>query len=372
MIPCLFGIVQHPCSRHTMCLRQGRWTYISFPNHGEPFTAMMVELFVRGIGNSNEGECMESITRRDVLKGAAVAAAAMGFAGVATACSPQGSGGSAAGSSASSGSASAAESSSSIASAASGGTAAATSSEGTGTGSVRVSEPGFNAGWGDTTIEDYGGSSFDDVVDGWFQYDWSYEREFAEGPAEGEPKHVTIIVSSPTVGGNGDTLAQTVADEIGDAAEVEVVYLRNLSISPLQQIGGEPPVSSITTQVDGMGTVIAALHRASVVIAVAPTYYNSIDARMMTMISRTWSPTWRNPNYEFGPKKRTGVLLTCTGAPADYLKTSVRAIFTMADLSIISPEYRAEVFSGCGTPDTCANTEEYLELARDVARWSIQ
>ncbi|MEG0505576.1 MAG: hypothetical protein RR547_13090, partial [Raoultibacter sp.] len=93
--------------------------------------------------------------------------------------------------------------------------------------------------------------------------------------------------------------------------------------------------------------------------------------RMMQMITRTWSPCWKNPGYAYGPAKRTGVLLTCTGTKADWLKTQVRGIFTMADLSIISPEYRAEVFNGCGTPDTIAKTEEYLETTRDLARWAI-
>ncbi|MEG0324002.1 MAG: twin-arginine translocation signal domain-containing protein, partial [Raoultibacter sp.] len=218
------------------------------------------------INKKDEG-ITKPISRRDMIKGAALAAASVGMAGIVTGCQPQ-SPTSSGTSSPSSGNSS--SSSSSSAGAASGAASASSAAKSSGEGSVRVDGPGYNAGWGDTVIEDYSGQSFEDVIDGWFEYDWSYEREFAPGPAEGEKKHVTVVVSSPTVGGNGDTLAQTVVEEIGESAEVEVVYLRNLAISPLQQFGSEPPVTSIGTQVDGMDNVIAALNRASVVIAIAP------------------------------------------------------------------------------------------------------
>ena len=307
----------------------------------------------------------ENISRRDMLKGAAVAAAALGVAGLATGCAPQTAAETPAAASAASASNETAGGSSM---ASTQGTSAQAESTG-GYGFTRNDGAGFNAGWGDTTIEDYSGKSFDEVLDGWFNYDWNYTREFAE-PLD--RPHVCVLVSSATVGGNGDTLAQTVVDEIGDAADVEVVHLRNLLINPVMQIGSEPPVSSTTTVIDGMDTVIQALHRADTVIAIAPTYFNNVHGRMMDTITRTWMPCWRNDSYAYGPVKRTGVMLTCTGAPADYLKTVTRAFFTMADLSIISPEYRTEVFNGCGTPDTVANTPEFLETARSLARWAIR
>ena len=44
----------------------------------------------------------------------------------------------------------------------------------------------------------------------------------------------------------------------------------------------------------------------------------------------------------------------------------------MADMSILSPEYKVEVFTGCGSPQTVANNDEYLETARSLARWAIR
>lgn len=308
----------------------------------------------------------ENISRRDMLKGAAVAAAALGVAGMAAGCAPQAAPAAAAGGA--EGGSGAAASTGSTSMASTQGTSTQAESAG-GHGFTRNDGEGFNAKWGSTTVGDYSGQSFDEVLDGWFNYDWNYTREF-EAPLDRH--HVCVLVSSATVGGNGDTLAQTVVDEIGDAADVEVVYLRNLLINPVMQIGSEPPVSSTTTPIDGMDVVIQALHRADTVIAIAPTYFNNVHGRLMDTITRTWMPCWRNDSYQYGPVKRTGVMLTCTGCPADYLKTVTRAFFTMADLSIISPEYRTEVFNGCGTPDTVAKTDEFLETARSLARWAIR
>ena len=137
-------------------------------------------------------------------------------------------------------------------------------------------------------------------------------------------------------------------------------------------LNGVPPVSQTNTQQDGMQVVIDALHRSNIVVGVAPTYYNNIDARMMTMLTRLWSACWTNPDYVWGPTKRTAVALTCTGTNPDYLKTCCRGIFTMADMSILSPEYKVEVFTGCGSPQTVANNDEYLETARSLARWAIR
>lgn len=234
----------------------------------------------------------------------------------------------------------------------------------------RLTEAGANAGWGDMTLSDgLLDTPFGEAVDSWFNYSWSYTAEFEPDP---DRDHVTIIVSSATVDGNGDTLAQTAVDEIGDAADVEVIHLRDLFISPLMTMNGVPPVEQTNTQLDGMQTVIDALHRANIVIAVAPTYYNNIDARMMTAMTRLWGACWQNPDYQWGPVKRTALMLTCTGTSPDWLKTEVRGIFTMADMSILSPEYNCEVFSSCGSPQTVANNDEYLERARALARWAIR
>ena len=235
----------------------------------------------------------------------------------------------------------------------------------------RVSEPGFNAGWGDTVLNDPAilDQPFGEVVDNWFQYGWSYTAEFAPQP---ERDHVLVIVSSGAVGGNGDHIAEVVLDEIGDAADVETIYLRDLQINQLMTFGDVLPVEQTEGNKDGMVQLIEALHRSNVVVAIAPTYYNNPDARLMLAITRLWSMCWKNPDYVWGPTKRVAVMLTCTGTQADYLKTVCRGIFSMADMSILTPEWKAEVFNGMGAPTSFENNDEYIETARSMARWAIR
>lgn len=79
--------------------------------------------------------------------------------------------------------------------------------------SERVSEPGFNAGWGDTEVDqEVLDTPFGELVDSCFNYSWSYTAEFEPQP---ERDHVLVITSSAAIGGNGDHIAQTVVDEIG-------------------------------------------------------------------------------------------------------------------------------------------------------------
>ncbi len=163
----------------------------------------------------------------------------------------------------------------------------------------RADGAGNNAGWGDTELTDgLLDTPFGDVIDNWFQYSWSYTAEFEPQP---ERDCVTILVSSSTIGGNGETLAGIVADEIGDAADVETVYLRDLMINLIMTINGQPPVEQTNGIQDGMTTVIDALKRANIVVAIAPTYYNNPDGRMMTALTCPWSACWTNPDYQWGP-----------------------------------------------------------------------
>lgn len=184
--------------------------------------------------------------------------------------------------------------------------------------SERVGESGFNAGWGDTEVDqEVLDTPFGELVDSWFNYSWSYTAEFEPQP---ERDHVLVITSSAAIGGNGDHIAQTVVDEIGDAADVEVIHLRDYSITPFMTLNGTLPVDQVDGQKDGMVPILEALHRANVVIGIAPTYYNNIDSRMMLMLTRLWAMAWKNPDYVWGPAKRTAVMLTCTGTNPNYLK----------------------------------------------------
>lgn len=194
----------------------------------------------------------------------------------------------------------------------------------------------------------------------------------AEDPSGAELKPVVVINSSATIGGNGDTLADTVCAELEGKAEVTRFNLRNMRVEFVTQHGDVPPVDETGTDQDAMAEIIPAVHRAEAIVCICPTIYNGIDPRMLTMLSRFWQPTWNNADWQLGPMKRLGALVTCTGSKPEWLKASVESYVTLPDVSCSVSETRTEVFTMCSTPTTCAEDEEILETARDVARWVIE
>ena len=194
----------------------------------------------------------------------------------------------------------------------------------------------------------------------------------AAEPSSAELKPVVVIDSSATVGGNGDTLADTVCTELEGKAAVTRFNLRNMQIGFVTQHGDVPPVDAIDTDQDAMAEIIPAIHEAEAIICICPTIYNGIDPRLLTMLSRFWQPTWNNADWQLGPMKRLGALITCTGSSPDWLKASVESYVTLPAVECSISETRTEVFTMCSAPTTCAETEEFLETARDVARWVIE
>lgn len=66
------------------------------------------------------------------------------------------------------------------------------------------------------------------------------------------------------------------------------------------------------------------------------------------------------------------MLLTCTGSDVEEMKRHVRNILTLPSVSWAIQEYRTEVFTGCVSDTTCADTPTYLERARALAQWAVE
>lgn len=193
-----------------------------------------------------------------------------------------------------------------------------------------------------------------------------------EAPADVE-KNVLIINASATIGGNGDTMAQTIQDDLGDSVKVTRFDLRNYQIAPVTQHGDVPPVEDVTNMDrDGMDLIIPAIHDATAIVFLFPTIYNTIDARTLALIGRLWQPTWSNPDWELGYQKRVAVIGTCTGSSPQWLKLNVDALLTLPDVLQSVADSRVDIFPGCGTPDSVATNEEYLGVVHDVAAWVVE
>ncbi|HBI62667.1 MAG TPA: hypothetical protein DDY31_15915 [Lachnospiraceae bacterium] len=63
-------------------------------------------------------------------------------------------------------------------------------------------------------------------------------------------------------------------------------------------------------------------------------------------------------------------LTTCTGSEPEEMKRHVRNILTLPSVIRAISEYRTEVFTQCISDSTCHEREDYLNRAKEIARWA--
>lgn len=181
-------------------------------------------------------------------------------------------------------------------------------------------------------------------------------------------KKILCLTTSPTVNGNGDALMRAAAEAAAACgAEVQRIDVRSLTIHPCRGCYGCVK-TGVCVQKDDMAPVLAALHECDGLIAEAPVYYNCMAAQALLVIDRLCC-TFACKSYQVGPKKKVGVFLTCTGSDVEEMKHHVQLIVDLPSLQRSVQDERTEVFTGCGSQDTCANSAAYLDRARDIARW---
>lgn len=184
-------------------------------------------------------------------------------------------------------------------------------------------------------------------------------------------KNLLIVTSSPTKGGNGDALAAAALDVAhACGANVSVVNLRDLQIRPCNACGACAKLGRCAHR-DGMDELMPRLHDAEAIVFVAPVYYNTIEARGITAINRLY-PTFACESYEFGPRKRVGVMLTCASSTEEWLNAHVDSILTLGSISRCIEEYRTQVFDGCHGKDSCRNSPEALKRAESLVKWTLE
>lgn len=184
-------------------------------------------------------------------------------------------------------------------------------------------------------------------------------------------KKVLFLTTTPTVNGNGDALMQAAADAARRAgAEICHIRLRDTQINFCQACYGCAQ-TGVCVQKDGFQEILAHMHEADAIVAEAPIYYNCIAAQAMTAINRLCC-TFACKSYVLGPKKKIGVFLTCTGSEVDEMKRHIRNITTLPSVRRSISEERIEVFTHCGSHDTCRETPEYLQRAEIVGEWAAQ
>ena len=181
-------------------------------------------------------------------------------------------------------------------------------------------------------------------------------------------KKILLLTTTPTVGGNGDALIEAAAETaMGCGAEVKRLNVREMDIHPCRGCYGCARTGECV-QKDDFRAVLSALHECDGLIAEAPIYYNCMAAQALLVVNRLCC-TFACKNYPLGPKKKIGVLLTCTGSDVDEMKHHVQLIVDLPSIQRSVEAERTEVFPHCGNADACRKNPAYLERAQNIARW---
>ena len=180
---------------------------------------------------------------------------------------------------------------------------------------------------------------------------------------------VLFITATPTRGGNGDALISAALEmATKQGAEIHRVDIRDQDINFCQACY-KCSQTGICVQKDDFKDILALIHESDAIIAEAPIYYNCMSAQMITLVNRLCC-TFACKNYVLGPKKKVGVMLTCTGSDPEEMKRHVRNITSLPSVARAIRGEMIEVFTNCNSDDTCKNSEEYLKKAREIATWA--
>ncbi len=177
---------------------------------------------------------------------------------------------------------------------------------------------------------------------------------------------ILFLTTTPTIGGNGDTLINTAIEEAKkNGAEIKLVNIREKQIGFCKACYG-CATTGVCVQKDDFMELLKSTHEAEAIIAEAPIYYNCMAAQMMTVINRLCC-TFACKTYQMiGPKKKIGIFLTCTGSEPEEMKRHVKNILTLPSISRTISEYKTEVFTQCISDTTCKDRVDYLEKQKKL------
>lgn len=178
------------------------------------------------------------------------------------------------------------------------------------------------------------------------------------------------IWGSPRRGGNTDTLLNAFIDGASQAgAEVERLALRDLKISPCQEIyqcfkDGHCPIK------DDMLPLYDKLLEADVVALASPIFFYSVTAQAKAFIDRTqalWARRY-HVKIDFPGPERQGVLLAAAATHGKLLFVGARLVAKYF-FDAINVSYAAEIFvRGVDDKGEIQQQPDVLAAATDLGR----
>ncbi len=181
------------------------------------------------------------------------------------------------------------------------------------------------------------------------------------------------IFGSPRRGGNTDhLLEEALKGAQSQGAEVERIYLTDLSITPCRECHGCDQTGCCVIE-DEMQKVYPKLLEADIIILSSPIFFYGVTAWAKALIDRSqalWARKYllKDPSLGKGGKKRKGFLIS-VGATKGQ-KVFEGAILTAKYFfDVLNAEYSGElVFRGIEAKGEIRNHPEALEKAFEVGK----
>lgn len=180
-------------------------------------------------------------------------------------------------------------------------------------------------------------------------------------------KKILFITTTPTAGGNGDTLISAALKEAEkNGAETVRVDIRKKKIE-ICNVCNQCRDTGTCIKKDDFNDILALAHDCDGIIMEAPIYYNCMAAQAIVLIDRLYC-TYGSP-YKLGKKKKVGVFLTCTGSDEKEMEHHVELILNLESIQRSVSEYKVDIFTNCISPTTSLESEEYLKRAQEMGKW---
>jgi len=181
---------------------------------------------------------------------------------------------------------------------------------------------------------------------------------------------VILLCSSPRKGGNTDLMAEAFAEGAREAgAEVEKVYLDDLFIRPIAEVGDDPAMRVDLRQDDDMRKLLDRVLAADVVLFAAPVFWQGPPAQLKCFVDR-WSCYWGKEWFKEAMRGKIFAVVTAHAAPGDEAKWVFGPVQVWADF--LGARYAGGVSFQGRDKGAVANHPDILEQCRELGRKAVE
>lgn len=178
-----------------------------------------------------------------------------------------------------------------------------------------------------------------------------------------------LLCSSPRKGGNTDLMADAFAEGAQAAgAEIEKVYLDDLFIRPIAEVGDDPPMRVDLRQDDDMPRLLEQVLAADVVLFAAPVFWQGPPAQLKCFVDR-WSCYWGTDWFKDAMRGKIFAVVTAHAAPGDEAKWVFEPVKVWADF--LGARYAGGVSFQGRDKGAVAGHQDILDQCRELGHTAV-